>query len=405
MIMSSYTGFFFTSSRCLIPRFFIVCLYFLSGTTAVFPKKCHPKVNFHFLNSIQVLRKKLSVGLRIAMLPFLLSTVLFSSPSIAGLAEDIKDDVKDARSFSKSAKSFAKNASTGVDKLTDTEGMLKMVTDVNIMKSTLPLGFFESLKEDHSLEEKMKLFKLVADFYKESGSGQEIDLQALVNALKAIVRQLTPPNDPPASFGILETLIDAGGESIVAAAAHALDVVGINQNLVATLEDLATPLALMTEALVLDQIEQRQEDNAEAEEYGLAGATGCTSMNDNRQEVKIAAGTVEAVGITLRMNGKLLDTHAAAINTNVGAAVWGWVGADVDQDISAAMGTALGGLGEVFGLVSNAAFTRLYHCELLFEEKKTFVQQQEILVNQAAILRELCTITRFRSTACQALSQ
>jgi hypothetical protein len=97
------------------------------------------------------------------------------------------------------------------------------------------------------------------------------------------------------------------------------------------------------------------------------------------------------------VTGDIMAGLAKTVVTNAQVAVWGWAGGEVKTEPLGAFGQVTAGLGKGVLATASSVYGKLRHCELLWHQERNFELQQDVL-------EEVCTLTRFRSETCQALS-
>jgi hypothetical protein len=355
-------------------------------------------------NFLSVLPSRLVSHVRkLIILMISLASLLLVTPfATAGLAEDIKADVKSIKNLVKDTKPLASNASKGVSKLTADDGLLDMVDDVNTAKLALDPQMLDDLISE--LPEKLELLKVFKNYRVRMMDSEPTDVPRLVGVLKQAVSLLknAPPGATPEDFLLLDQLILDGPPELIDFTGRALQTAKLDEDFILKLEELVTTLKLVREVEGLEETEQAREFAPLSEtggnaRPGLQGGTQCETINENRRRLKIAAGFLSVTGVGAVVTGDIMAGLAKTVVTNAQVAVWGWAGGEVKTHPLGAVGQVTAGLGKGVLAKAGSVYGKLRHCELLWHQERNFELQQDVL-------EEVCTLTRFRSETCQALS-
>ncbi len=351
-------------------------------------------------------RSPLRIGIALALLgvvPMASAGIDDEVQKVLNQAKAAKQQASDAKLQAAAAKGFAKTAADGVSLLTVDGGILSMVDRVNgLDQETLT----ELLEE---LPAQLSQFRALLGVLRATGDPVvPTDVGRLVAVLGDVLPALSGDESAAlqSPFGVLERLIASGPPELVEGAGVALAQVGIDDDFVSNLETLIPQLALMKQANASDLVEQTAPagDSTTLSPYSsafdkeLQGETSCGFINGNRQGLKAAAGAALVIAIPTSITAKIVSGTAKTVQTDVEVKIWGWAGPGIKTDARGAIGQIIAGIMDGVLRTATSVYGKLRHCELLWHAEKQHAEQ-------LLIMRELCTVTRNRSTACRDLSQ
>ncbi|MCX2980877.1 hypothetical protein EYC98_08360 [Halieaceae bacterium IMCC14734] len=329
-----------------------------------------------------------------------LQDVLDSANGAKNAAVNAKNAANEAKTASQVASTAATTAKQQVDRLTAEGGILDYVTQVNALRDELGPETFETVQ--NLAKDQLGAFTVLSDYQQTLADTPEMDLIGLLDKIEAVIgaTKFFVPNIELPDTTLPRTLITSGPPQLISLAAKAMYASG-GEEMAQMLSDTIAPLSDLATALAADNalIQGEQLSTLAAGPSSgrtpLQGATNCQVWDERRRALKAAAVTLQSTSIGLQATAPVVAAFFKIIKTETGAKVWGWVGGDIAIKVHVIPET-VGKAGQVIGKIADAGFARLRHCELLY-------RQEEVFQQQAVLLEEICSLSRYRSAACQAL--
>ena len=295
--------------------------------------------------------------------------------------------------------------------LNNTNGVQDLVTNVRGVTSGFRSGVVSDLQV--TLGEAQDLIAFLKERRESAGSPADYpDLSILITNLESIVGILQD-NPNGGDFGVLTQLLQVLPEKLLAVAARGVSKAGIDGEFVNRINQTALDLDLLTDTIRQDT---QDEENQPAEvctfQVGkvytpgvdeLPCQTSCTNYNSNRKALKIAANGAASNGLYMKITGELLAGVAKTTATYKGVGIHGYADYSISTDPAQAIGKIIAALGAGSLSVASTINNKLKHCEILYHQAEIMESNQQVLDSNAAMLEEVCQLTRYRSANCQAL--
>lgn len=327
-----------------------------------------------------------------------------AAPTVAGILDTINSKV-----------TTIQNRTSTI--LSNTNGVQDVVSNVRGMSDGFRPEVLDNLRG--SLSEAQDLIEFIRSRQESAGSPMDYpDLSSFISSLESVVNGLLDDPNNELSFGILTSLLQVLPDRLLAGLGRAVSKAGIDGAFIDRIDQAASDLEVLRDALRQDAIVQTTaaqgpQVNADPPVPGLDRLpfpTNCDRFNSNRVRLVSAATTMSLFGASMKVKGEMLAGAAETFVRTSELQVWGWVGAQVWTDPDGATGKIVAGIGDGLLQTANAVINRLRHCEILYRQAEIMETNQQVLdSNQqvmdgnAALLEEVCRLTRYRSANCQAL--
>ena len=292
--------------------------------------------------------------------------------------------------------------------LNNTNGVQELVTNVRGVTSGFRSGVFSDLQA--SMSEAQDLIAFLKEQRENAGSPADYpDLSLLITSLESIMGVLQD-NPSGGDFGVLSQLLQVLPENLLAVTGRAVSKAGVDGAFVNRINQMAFDLAVLRDAIKLDEAEQINATQLQAlsgaPEPGLddlPSPTKCDTYNSNRQELKRAAYAVLGTGAAIRVTGEVMAGVAKTTGNAKEVGIHGYVSINIETDARGAIGKITAAIGAATMATAGTVFAGLKHCEILYHQAEIKKSNEQVLNSNAILLEEVCQLTRYRSANCQAL--
>lgn len=331
--------------------------------------------------------------------PVILLLWAFAIPAFSGPLENAVDRIENKVDDLKATLNQVKNKTNAIEQAQD--GLKPMLDTVKGVTGKVDTSTFDDLSENLDFAQDLLTFvKLQGE--SAGNSGDYVNVGDLVVTLIDISERLIASDaySSQIDFQVLENLTAILPEKLLAVSGRSLYAAGIDANRLSQLQSLVASLETYNQ---VEAQERDEQSDGESDKWVGEGWTRCDVYNEARPGLKADAALAVGTGLFALVSGEIIAGLAKTVQTEQEVGIHGYTGMAIETDVSGAIGKVMAGVGRGAIAVGGSIYGKLRHCELLHHARLQDTKHELILENQQNLLREICSVTRYRSEACQAV--